>query len=353
MIRPTRLRHRRGEAGYNMALLVIAITVINIMLAAAMPMWSYRIKKDKEEELRSRGLQYAEAIRIFRGRYGRQPTTLKELIEIKPRSIRQLWDDPMTENGEWGLIFAQRVGGGGNRNPQQPPQQGTVAVDPTTSPDGRKRTVTVGPILGVYSLSDEDALSSFFGKATYKEWQFTADLLQRNTIGGAGVGGGGDPGKIPRLEVRTLGRPFIPELQNELLQPQMGGGTQLVPNLPGQPGQPGQGGGTFGGQPGNRPGFNPGVPGGTTGAQPGFNPDDPGTSRPQNPRVNPPRNPRPRNPRPGFPVLPGQPGDPTSGQPGDDRPGTNPGGNPGGGGIDPTVPQNLSRSVFRPTPSNP
>ena len=90
-----------------MVMLVIGITVLNIMLAAALPHWSYLIRRDKEEELRSRGLQYAEAIRIFQVRFGRLPNRLQELMEVQPRSIRRLWRDPMTDSGQWGLIFQQ------------------------------------------------------------------------------------------------------------------------------------------------------------------------------------------------------------------------------------------------------
>ena len=53
------------EAGYNMVILVIAITVLNIVVAAMLPLWSTQIQREKEEELVFRGFQYAEAIRVF------------------------------------------------------------------------------------------------------------------------------------------------------------------------------------------------------------------------------------------------------------------------------------------------
>ena len=99
---------RRGERGYNLVVLVVIITVMNIVLAAVLPLWSQAIRRNKEEELIFRGLQYAEAIRVFHNRFQRWPTRLEELVEIKPRSIRQLWKDPMTEDGKWQLIFEGR-----------------------------------------------------------------------------------------------------------------------------------------------------------------------------------------------------------------------------------------------------
>ena len=51
-------------AGYNIVILAVAITVLNILVAKALPLWSHVIQREKEEELIFRGLQYAEAIRI-------------------------------------------------------------------------------------------------------------------------------------------------------------------------------------------------------------------------------------------------------------------------------------------------
>src|SRR5947199_5209330 len=99
---------RCGELGYNLVVLVVIITVMNIVLAAVLPLWSQAIRRNREEELIFRGLQYAEAIRVFHNRFQRWPTRLEELVEIKPRSIRQLWKDPMTEDGKWQLIFEGR-----------------------------------------------------------------------------------------------------------------------------------------------------------------------------------------------------------------------------------------------------
>ena len=93
---------RSSEAGYNLVVLAVLITVMNIAVAAALPYWSSWAKREKEAELIFRGLQYAEAIRLFRVRQGRLPTALEELIEVKPRVIRQLWPNPMDEEGALG-----------------------------------------------------------------------------------------------------------------------------------------------------------------------------------------------------------------------------------------------------------
>ena len=61
---------RSFAPGYSLVVVVMLITVMSILVAAALPLWSAQIKRDKEEELISRGMQYAEAIRVFQRRFG-------------------------------------------------------------------------------------------------------------------------------------------------------------------------------------------------------------------------------------------------------------------------------------------
>ena len=54
-----------------MVVLMVAVTILTILTAAALPVWSQRMQREKEEELIFRGWQYAEAIRVFQQRQGR------------------------------------------------------------------------------------------------------------------------------------------------------------------------------------------------------------------------------------------------------------------------------------------
>jgi len=240
---------RPGERGYNLVILIMVLTVLNIMVAAALPLWSQVAKREKEEELIFRGLQYAEAIRIYQKRHGRPPMSLEELIEVKPRAIRQLWKDPMSESGEWGLLVqggapqanpgqpapggdrsragrrarAQRRGGGQAQggqaqgestnpawqaNMQRTQRSGQVVAIPPGGKDGRGRgrTVTSGPIVGVYSASSETALKSFADGETYDQWQFLVTLIPQPAMMP------GD-GRILRSRNDWIGRPFREGLQ--------------------------------------------------------------------------------------------------------------------------------------------
>lgn len=311
-------RRAGRESGYNMVILVVAVTILNIMLAMALPAWSHLIRRDKEEELRSRGLQYAEAIRVFQMRYGRLPVRLEELIEVKPRSIRRLWTEPLAADGKWGILFLDVPAGG--EGPEQDPGN-----------PGLKR-VTIGPIVGVHSKSKEASLSTFFGAASYEQWRFTVDLLQRTPFR--------PDAQFPRLDLRNLGRPFGHGLEIAFAQPGdalMGAGQNLAGGgVPGQFGQPG------GAQPGRPAAGRPGFPSGEQGFPPGGEFGDPGGEfGDPGGEFGDPGGGKPERPGGSFPGFPG----------GEDPGGGPPGGTPptGAPGFDPTVPVNGSASSFLPS----
>lgn len=234
---------RHGERGYNLVVLTIIITVMTIVLAAVLPLWSQTIRRNKEEELIFRGLQYAEAIRVFHNRFQRWPTSLDELIKVKPRCIRQLWKDPMTEDGKWQLIFEGR---------EQVPITPTPTAD--QSPTGHaplnpnagidQQGQSFGPIKGVYSRSTKKSIAVWGGREEYDQWRFNADLLTgggRVNFQSAGVPTGTGQ---PQLSVRWIGRPWRtlgglkdgrpPGAGEPVFRPSVGGGT-ATPGAPGVP----------------------------------------------------------------------------------------------------------------------
>jgi type II secretory pathway pseudopilin PulG len=244
----------RSEAGYNLVILVVAITVLNIMVAAAIPLWRTAIRRDKEEELIFRGFQYAEAIRIFQLRFGRLPVRLEELVEVKPRCIRQLWADPITGKRDWVPVRVGMPGGFDpnapnplSPNPNAPPnsnaqtpgadgEQSTEdVVDAENPPSGiaggaatPDGNVGLGPIRGVRSRSKEKSIKVLFNQSRYDKWEFTVELLAER---GGAMKGFGVPGAVGlgmRLPTRWLGRPFRPGLTPNA----------AAPNLPPNPNNP-------------------------------------------------------------------------------------------------------------------
>lgn len=231
---PAPVKGRRGEAGYNLVVLMVFLTVVNILIAAAMPKWSHVIRREKEEELISRGFQYAEAIRVFQNRFQRLPVRLEELIETEPRSIRKLWKDPMTDDGGWALIPPGPAGsmqpqppGGIGGDPANQGNQGGVDLDDgrgdepgealdSDTPDSRKKgAVSVGPFVGVHSRSSDESILIFYGRDRYDQWHFRLDLLMKTGADGnlGGQPGPGSTGSGLELSTRWLGRPLPEFLQ--------------------------------------------------------------------------------------------------------------------------------------------
>src|SRR3954451_12029064 len=186
-----RSRPRGSEEGYNMVMLIVALTVLNILVAAMLPLMSTEIQREKEEELVFRGFQYAEAIRVFHIRFQRYPNKLEELIEINPRCIRQLWKDPMTKDGKWGLIFQNQGVPVQSQNPEGQQPRPVNPQNPEGQPDdGRDENglpkqgdeVAIGPIVGVYSKSPKTSHLVFYGHERYDEWRFTVDLIPNGGV---------------------------------------------------------------------------------------------------------------------------------------------------------------------------
>jgi type II secretory pathway pseudopilin PulG len=237
---------RSGERGYMAVVAVLLTTMLLTATAASLPYWSSLIRRDREQEAISRGLQYAEAIRVFQRRFGRLPNRLEELLEVKPRSIRRLWKDPLTKDGAWAVVVQGQGGGslvvdprtgrpigggaGGQLTEEQTPNAGSPA-------SGSPQPI-LGPIRGVKSRAQGEAFASFFGAEHYQDWEFTVEALVRATSQPA-------PTAIPRRNALTIGRPFRFPPPGELPGD---GGQDAQPGFPGSP-RPSKPGQPAGGEP--------------------------------------------------------------------------------------------------------
>jgi type II secretory pathway pseudopilin PulG len=164
-----------------MVAIVIFIAILTILIAAVGPSISTIMRREREEELLFRGKQYARAIAFFQRRYGRYPTSLKEMYENRPRVIRKLWKDPMCDCDGWKLLiqgtpdclpFSNAYVDPSNR----PPSTYTNLLRPTPTPGafgaGEGEEKNVGPICGVRSKAHQEALREWRGRRYYDEWRF-------------------------------------------------------------------------------------------------------------------------------------------------------------------------------------
>jgi len=209
---------RRGERGYTLAVLVGILTVIGLALAAAAPHWAARVQREREAELVARGLQYAEAIRVFQRRFGRLPNALEELVELEPRSIRRLWRNPFAKGDTSGWAVLVEVGGQvvpvdpatgvvvATSSAGEADEGGrglrTTAVPGEVTPGGFGSTPVAGPIHGVRSRVRGEAYRQLFDQKDFGDWEFTVERLV------AATGATTPDGLLRRADYDSLGRGF-------------------------------------------------------------------------------------------------------------------------------------------------
>jgi type II secretory pathway pseudopilin PulG len=236
------IRHATGnigpsspESGYILLTLLLVVALLIVALGAIVPSIAFQIRRDREEELIHRGVQYSRAIRAYFKKFGRYPTKLEDLESANNlRFLRERYKDPI--NGKdfkllhFGEVkmFGSPIAGASviaGANPAQPgpfgsangpgltsspsglgaAQPPTNAADPNAqtganqapgtdsssqalstpqAPSGDSKgssgqpsglTVGGGPIVGVVSSSKKEGIREFNHKKKYEEWQFIYD----------------------------------------------------------------------------------------------------------------------------------------------------------------------------------
>jgi type II secretory pathway pseudopilin PulG len=194
--------------GYAMAALIVGMSVMAIMMSIALPVWRTAGQREREAELVFRGEQYARAVELYQRKYaGAFPPSLDVLLNEK--MLRRRYVDPMTEDGEFQLLYAGQDAGQAGQIGQGPQGQldqlaragqtgglGRGAAPPTAR--GAFGGGPRGGIMGVTSKSTAVSLREYNGRGRYNEWAFVA--TQASVQGGAQTGGqrgnrGGPPGQ--------------------------------------------------------------------------------------------------------------------------------------------------------------
>lgn len=201
-------RNGFGERGYAMAALLVGMSVMAIVMSAALPVWNTAVRREREAELIFRGEQYARAVELYQRRNaGAFPPSLDVLLN--GRYLRTRYKDPMTPDGEFALVFAgQAVPGqaGPRATGAAPAPQGGRGAQPGVPQQGRGAGPAVPGaqvgIMGVASKSTAQGLRLYNGRGRYNEWVFVA--TQATTQAGAPTGAQ-NPG--PRGRAEPVGPP--------------------------------------------------------------------------------------------------------------------------------------------------
>ena len=121
---PSSLRLGRAEEGYVLLSLLLMVSLLVVAAAAVLPAISFEIKRDREQELIHRGVQYSRAIRSYYKKFGRYPTRIEELESSNNlRFLRKRYKDPITGQdfkllhfGEVKMAFSAPLAGASNIN---------------------------------------------------------------------------------------------------------------------------------------------------------------------------------------------------------------------------------------------
>src|SRR5215813_5825348 len=111
--------HLRGQHGYAMVALIVAMSIMAIAMTVAMPTWRQMAQREKEAELVFRGQQYARAIGLFQKKSG--PGVLPPNIDalVDGHYLRKKYKDPIT-GGDFDVLLAgAATPGGSTANPSQ------------------------------------------------------------------------------------------------------------------------------------------------------------------------------------------------------------------------------------------
>src|SRR6201999_2852261 len=105
-MRGKRTNRAAGESGYVLLALLLVLTLMMIAMSVAAPRIAQQIKRQKEEELVHRGMDYATAVKRFVHKNGgRYPGSIEQLEDTNHvRFLRKRYKDPMTGESEWRLV---------------------------------------------------------------------------------------------------------------------------------------------------------------------------------------------------------------------------------------------------------
>ncbi|MCP4671076.1 MAG: type II secretion system protein [Desulfobacula sp.] len=153
-----------GEKGFTYPAALLLIIIVSISLMVVQKQWSTVVKREKEIELFFRAEQIIDGIESFYKSSSKDsqqyPSSLKVLLKDNrfqglKRHLRKIYRDPMTKDGQWGIIY-----------------------------DGK------GGIKGIFSKSKDEPIKkgnfpeiykSFEKKTKYLDWKFVYEPKEETT----------------------------------------------------------------------------------------------------------------------------------------------------------------------------
>lgn len=177
----TARERRPSEAGMSMVALFAAMSIMFIMMGAAVPAWRYVMKDAREEELLFRGDQIVRGIQCYNEKVKGPVVNLEVMVQQK--CLRKAYKDPFAKDGKWRFIRpgeqALPPGVPGPGGGILTPATTLAAQPPATGRDGQPQQLGGVGFIGVASFSKEKSLRIMNGRTRYNEWRFVLNEPRR------------------------------------------------------------------------------------------------------------------------------------------------------------------------------
>jgi len=216
-LRRLRIRGRAGEPGYALLAVLAGLTILLVLMSAAVPAYRHELQRDQEEEMFWRGQQVAMALVKNSQLRGRYPTKIEDLVQpfetpqgtmriLRPSALC----DPMMPceagTSNWRAVrppdplirafydaYIAEMANNPEKRLPPPPQElaqlaratagavtGLSNSGPTAGPRDSEFASSLraelGPIFGVVSKSNKQLIRNYFSFQTYDEALFFAGI---------------------------------------------------------------------------------------------------------------------------------------------------------------------------------
>ncbi len=109
-VRPAKHSSQSNVKGYVLLSVMLLITLMLIAMSVELPRIAQQVKREKEEELVHRGMDYARAVKRFYHKTNAYPNSIEQLKDTNHiRFLRKEYKDPMTGESEWKLVHVNEA----------------------------------------------------------------------------------------------------------------------------------------------------------------------------------------------------------------------------------------------------
>jgi len=195
----------RSERGYILITLILFVALLAIAATVMLPVISFQVKRDREEELIHRGVQYSRAMKHFVKKFGRYPTRIEELEKTNEvRFLRKRYKDPITGKdfkslrmGDVQMAFGAGIAGAvpaGGLNPGAPGAQGGPGGQAGLLNAAQNTAAMAGGLAAAINAGNSGPTPGAGTPVTQSPGQNTDENADEDTAGATGKPGAGPSG---------------------------------------------------------------------------------------------------------------------------------------------------------------